>query len=152
MGGIGFGFGLRTTDPRLNLQAILQADRTEIDGTTGYEAARKRAQQFAERHNNGTRDIVDALNDIRDRLGEKGRLADLHASYKAFQRLSDIGVALYEAILNDPTPENQNRYDDFILAVDGWGRNLDAADLEWRLKRAGYDHERLNDGVDQQDE
>lgn len=111
----------------------------------------QRAQQFAERRNEGTRDIVDALNDIRDRLGEKGRLADLHASYKAFQRLTDIGVALYEETLTNPTPENQIEYDDFILAVEGWGRKLDPRDLEQKLKPR-YDHERLNDGITQEDE
>lgn len=116
-----------------------------------------RAGRLAERRSEGTTDVVDALNDVRDRLGRKGRLADLHASHKAFERLTEMGVALYEETLNNPTPENQNRFDDFILAVDGWGRNLDPRDLERRLKRANYplslpDHERTDDGDTEKDE
>jgi transcriptional regulator with XRE-family HTH domain len=113
-----------------------------------------RARNFAERNAEGTRDVVDALNDITDRLGKKGRLADLHASYAAFKRLSDIGAALYHEKNTNPTRENQNRFDDFILAFDGWGRKLDPRDLERRLKRAGYPLplERRNDGINQEDE
>jgi transcriptional regulator with XRE-family HTH domain len=36
-----------------------------------------RAKNIAARNAEGTRDVVDALNDITDRLGKKGRLADL---------------------------------------------------------------------------
>ncbi len=45
-----------------------------------------RAEQFAERNKAGTRDVVDALNDIRYNLGDKGRIGDLHMKIKAFRK------------------------------------------------------------------
>jgi hypothetical protein len=67
-----------------------------------------RAKNIAARNAEGTRDVVDALNDITDRLGKKGRLADLDGAINSV-RMRDamrdnpddpawkIGLDLYNA-------------------------------------------------------
>jgi len=45
----------------------------------------ERATVIAERNKEGTRDVIDALNDVADHLGEKGQLADFHAGLQRFR-------------------------------------------------------------------
>jgi hypothetical protein len=46
-----------------------------------------RAEKFKERNAAGTRDVIDAINDVRDQLGTKGTIEDRYSSYKELQRI-----------------------------------------------------------------
>jgi transcriptional regulator with XRE-family HTH domain len=88
-----------------------------------------RARNIAERNAEGTRDVVDALNDITDRLGEKGRPADLLAAINT--------VRLRDAVAANPE-------------VPAWQTAIDlynAGDLY-----PADETERHDDGVTQEDE
>jgi transcriptional regulator with XRE-family HTH domain len=88
-----------------------------------------RAKNIAERNAEGTRDVVDALNDIRDRLGKKGRPADLLAAINT--------VRSRDAIAANPEDPQWKTALDLYNAGD-----LFPAD----------DHERTDDGVTEEDE
>ena len=88
-----------------------------------------RAKNIAERNAEGTRVVVDALNDISDRLGKKGRLADLDGAINS--------VRMRDAMRDNPEDP-------------AWKTALDlyhAGEL-----RTTDDIERLNDGDTEKDE
>ena len=88
-----------------------------------------RAKNIAERNAEGTRDVVDALNDISDRLGKKGRLADLDGAINS--------VRMRDAMRDNPEDP-------------AWKTALDLYDAG--ELRTTDDIERLNDGDTEKDE
>ena len=74
-----------------------------------------RARVIAERNKEGTRDIVDALNDVGDHLGEPGRIADMYAGVqqvrgvfgavdRAAKQMKEVERALKQAATAMGTP------------------------------------------------
>lgn len=78
-----------------------------------------RAERLAERRGegDGTRDVLDAINDIRDRLGKRGRLGDLHSSMLYFDRIITTLLAAFELNVENPTPEHAQQYQDLLDAI-----------------------------------
>jgi hypothetical protein len=69
-----------------------------------------RADRLAERRGegDGTRDVLDAINDIRDRLGKRGRIGDFYSSF-TYERIVEALLVAYELNLNEPTAEYASR-------------------------------------------
>jgi transcriptional regulator with XRE-family HTH domain len=76
-----------------------------------------RAKRLAERRTEGTPNIVDALNDIADQLGDKGRLGDFHSSLQYARRILTVAQ---KAVHDDPTPENIRFYRQISEAAGDW--------------------------------
>jgi transcriptional regulator with XRE-family HTH domain len=90
-----------------------------------------RAERLAERRGegDGTRDVLDAINDIRDRLGKRGSLGDLHSSMLYFGRIVTTVLAAFELNLYNPTPEHAQQYQDLLDAIPE-GMSLRVQDVE----------------------
>jgi transcriptional regulator with XRE-family HTH domain len=100
----------------------------------------ERASHLSERRSEGTPNVVDALNDIRDRLGEKARMADFVAAAARIQRIVDAVQTAYDEAIENPTPENI-----------AWAREVADTAGDW-WQEVTKDIERTNNGVNQEDE
>ena len=104
-----------------------------------------RASNIAERNRRGVYDVAAALDDLRDRLGDKSGLADLHSTIEYFRQvaagtdpLSEFAKEVDARIAAGPQPDDQSAELGELVR-----RRL----REKREKREGTD-----DGVTQEDE
>jgi transcriptional regulator with XRE-family HTH domain len=112
-----------------------------------------RATRLAERRAEGTPYVIDAINDISDRLGKKGRIGDWYSSHKRF--FAAIEEALEEEgypEIGVENPENRRAWLDLFERIKSDGPlPFDVEDPRpWR--REATTEERNDDGINQQDE